>query len=186
MFIHGVGFGPGAYASQMQRLVELHSDRQIYALELPFIIVGTFSGIPLMDEVLASIDALFLENGLKEASFIAHSFGTVVCTLLSSHRPHYIKKLTLVDPVCFNLVQSQFIQKCLYQPPSCFAHDLMQFFILRDPLIASLFSRNFWWHTCSLFPDDIKVPTNVYLPHLDWIINAPKVFLYFQKRLSAA
>ncbi|KAJ9088163.1 hypothetical protein DSO57_1025828 [Entomophthora muscae] len=170
----------------MQKLVDLYPNRQIYALELPCIIVGTFSKIPTMDEILGSIDEFFAECDLKRCSFIAHSYGTIVCTWLSYHRPQYISKLTLVDPVCFNLLQSRFLQKCIYQQPSCFAHGISLFLIFRDPLLASIFSRNFWWHQNNLFPEDIKVPTDVYLPDLDWIIDTPKVFKYLQNRLAAA
>ncbi|KAJ9088164.1 hypothetical protein DSO57_1025829 [Entomophthora muscae] len=184
IFIHGVGCGPGTYLSQITKLIEHHPNRNIYVLELPCIVASTFSDIPTMDEILASVDDFFVENSLQQCSFIGHSYGTIVCTWLNYHRPHYIADLTLVDPVCFNLFESQVLNKVSYQKPSCFAHDLFLYLIFRDPLLASIFSRNFWWHQNILFPEDIKIRTNVYISDLDWIIDAPAIIRYLQHQLA--
>ncbi|KAJ9088165.1 hypothetical protein DSO57_1025830 [Entomophthora muscae] len=184
IFIHGVGLGPGVYINHIHKLIEHHPNRDIYALELPCIMVGSFSDLPTMDEILASVDDFFAENRLQQCSFIGHSYGTIVCTWLNYHRPKYIANLTLVDPVCFNLFESQLIKKCLYQGPSCFIHGFSLHVVFRDPLLASVLSRNFWWHQNNLFPDDIKAKTNVYLSDMDWIIDTLAVVNYLKLQLA--
>jgi pimeloyl-ACP methyl ester carboxylesterase len=173
--VHGIGIGIGMYIGVVKSIRRLDPDREIILLSLPHISLELVDRIPSMEQTLEDVDTILERHGLKSCSWLAHSYGTIVTAWVIKERPKYVDRVCLVDPTCFALWESDLIYKFLYREPRTPIHNLVQFFIARDLLVAYTLFRNFWWVENLLKPVDINCPAKVYLSSQDSLINCDRV-----------
>ncbi|KAJ9048581.1 hypothetical protein DSO57_1033644 [Entomophthora muscae] len=182
IFIHGLGIGLFPYLEKIRRLRN-HSDKSIFLLELPHISMEIYHNILNHDQTLAAIDSLFKRHSLYKVSLVAHSYGTLIASWLIQHRQHLLHKVTLLDPICFNMWESTLVTNFLYAKPFAFSHEMAQFFVAQDPLISHTLTKEIYWYESVLFPQDIHVPTNIFLSSQDWVVDAAACADYLHSSL---
>ncbi|KAI0241866.1 hypothetical protein L0F63_004358 [Massospora cicadina] len=183
VYIHGIGIGFFFYLAKLKEMSECHKRREVVLLELPHISMDIASTILDHDQTLTAIDAIFKRHRFKKVSLVAHSYGTVLASWVMRTRPHYLCRLTLVDPVCFCVWDSTLARNFLYAKPLSFIHDLTLFFVARDPLINHTVSRELYWYESVLYPEDIVVPATIFLSTFDWVVDATRCYRYLNQRL---
>lgn len=182
-FVHGVGIGLSMYAKMVFTMKRMHPRRKILLLEVPYVSLSPTADIPFMNETLQAIDEILEKHEISCCSWLAHSFGSVIVSWVAKSRPHYVDKLSLADPVCFQLWDSSLASALLYTKPRSFIHHVCQFFVVQDPIVVHAVARSFWWYQNILFPEDMDYPTWIYYSRYDYIIDAPSVYSYLEDRL---
>jgi pimeloyl-ACP methyl ester carboxylesterase len=182
-FVHGIGIGISMYYNIVRALVANDPNRAIIILELPNISLKVMSKIPTTEETVEAIDHIFRVNNLTEVgcSWLAHSYGTIVTTWVIKDRPHYVKKITFVDSVCFALWEPDLIYNFLYRVPSSPIQRLAQFFVAQDLVVASTLFKNFCWLRNLLFPEDIQCEADVFVSSHDYIVDPVGTYNYLKK-----
>lgn len=180
--VYGIGIGVTMYLKVINAIRKKDPDRTIIVLDLPHISLKLVNEIPSFQQTLEAIDNIWKKHDLTECSWFAHSYGSIVVAWFIKERPHYINKISLVDPVCFALWEPDLIRNFLYDsnPPGPI-HHLAQYFVAKDLLVASTLFRHFWWLQNILFPDDLTCESHVYFSQYDWIIDSFEIKKYLDK-----
>lgn len=181
LFIHGIGLGFSMYFRKVARLTQLYPDRQIILFEIPSVSLSPVASINTKDQSVLAIDIIFKTHNVTSCSLIAHSYGTIIATWLVKFRPHYITKLSLVDPICFMLWDSTLVCGFLLSRPTSMLHEFIRLFLSRDLTMANTFCRYFLWHASFMFPEELHCATNIYFSKKDCIIDAKTCHAYLQK-----
>ncbi|KAJ9074765.1 hypothetical protein DSO57_1003043 [Entomophthora muscae] len=183
LYIHGVGVGFPMYTAKLKAMCKRYKGREVILLELPHISMAPCGGILNHDQTLKALDAIFCRHQICKVSLVAHSFGTIIASWLIRQRPNSVSRLTMFDPVCFRIWDSTLARNFLYAEPFSFIHELMRFFVAMDPLITQTVSKELYWYESVLFPEDIHVPTNIFLSRDDWVVDAIECQEYLQDKL---
>jgi len=120
---------------------------------------------------------------VKDAHFIGHSFGSVVMAWVTKQSPELIRRATYLDPVVFLLCKSDVAYNFVYRVPQTATENLMQYFVARELYIAHSLGRNFVWHECILWPEDLTTYPEgalVFLSGQDSIVPAHSVRRYLE------
>ncbi|KAJ9084341.1 hypothetical protein DSO57_1025627 [Entomophthora muscae] len=184
LFIHGIGLGYSMYFRQVARLTQLYPNRHIILYEVPSVSLSPVAEINTKDQTIQAVDIIFQTHNLETSSVIAHSYGTVIATWLVKFRPHYVTKLSLVDPICFMLWDSTLVYGFLLSRPTSMLHEFIRLFLSRDLVMANTFCRYFMWHASFMFPDEIHCPANIYFSKKDCIIDAKTCYAHLEKHAN--
>ncbi|KAI9290806.1 alpha/beta-hydrolase [Neoconidiobolus thromboides FSU 785] len=179
-FVHGIGIGLAMYIKKIYDLQQCYPNRKIILLELSYISMTPITQVNSIEDTISALDDIIKLHNLSPCSFIGHSYGTIVCGWFLKYRSKYVKKLTLIDPVCFAVWNSDLTRNFMYSTSNSFIHQMCQFFVSRDLFIGNTIGRNFFWHKNLLLPKNINKPTTVYLSKYDFIIHAPDIFSYLK------
>lgn len=68
-----------------------------------------------MSEVAEAVCGMMDKMGVKQACFVAHSYGTFVASYLSKHHRERVKGCVLIDPVCLGMFMPTLIYNFLYK-----------------------------------------------------------------------
>jgi len=111
VFVHGVG-GLAFYYSLISDLtheIEASGDSTpIILMDLPFVSLRIHEDIPKIDDQVESmcniLDKVAPSQGDPvKATFVGHSFGTVLLSWMVQSKPERVANCVFVDPVCFQL-----------------------------------------------------------------------------------
>ncbi len=184
----GIGIGVTMYLKVINGIRIKDPDRTIIVLDLPHISLKLVHQIPSFSQTLEAIDNIYKKHELTTCSWFGHSYGSIITAWVVKERPHYINKISLVDPVCFALWEPDLIRNFLYNyNPIGPIHHLAQYFVAKDLLVASTLFRHFWWLQNILFPDDLIWQSHLYFSQYDWIIDSQGIQNYlddFRERKS--
>ncbi|KXN74293.1 alpha/beta-hydrolase [Conidiobolus coronatus NRRL 28638] len=175
IFCHGVGIGPVMYTLFIHKLTKLHPDRTIVVLQLDYLSMGLVEKPVSRALHLAFFDSIFQKHKFTQADWICHSFGSFVMSTVASQRPHLVKNLTFIDPVCFNLLDPFLVYQVYSGPLTSISFQyILRYLVAYEFSVVRFFLRNFWWEEMVFFPDylkNIKGQVKVYLSEDDLIVD---------------
>lgn len=180
LFLHGGGGGLSMYPAHFPFLVRKFPNRRIVVLDV--LCVTSVPCSPMMGapEITQYISEVLEMHGIAQVSIFAHSYGSVVAGWLLRFRSACVGRVTMVDPICFQMWDSTLIRKLVYAQPSCSFHHVL-YVISRDPAFGA-FLHNFNLTQFMFFPESITVPTQIFIANRDWVVDGPASFEYLVRR----
>jgi len=138
--------------------------------------------LPTQRDILTSIHLIFQRHQLSAATWVGHSFGTIVVAWVRHEAPLLISKLILIDPVCFALWEHDIIFNFVYkQTQTNWLEVIIRHFVARECGVAATICRNFWWFHNILLPEEVPQGSHVFVSTRDGIIDAGKVTWYLKE-----
>jgi hypothetical protein len=189
VFVHGIGIGLAPYLASLMYLVRKNPNRKWIILEQRHVASLLHSKIPTRKETLTTIDEIFQKRlARKPAHWIGHSLGSVVVSWVIKYRHDYVSKVSLLDPVVFQMWRSDLAYNFLYRTPKR-GKDLVLWFAAGAEInISHTLRRHFIWHENVLFPEqlprnksDNRVAAHIFLSERDSIVNAVEMQKYLEK-----
>ncbi|KAI0784914.1 hypothetical protein C8Q75DRAFT_776751 [Abortiporus biennis] len=181
LFLHGIGIGLLPYAPFLADLAQLDPDVGIIAIE-DFSISMRISPPPLRrEDVLDGIRGILDYHGLQQVVVVSHSYGTVVAAhmLKDPKLSSRISALLLADPIPFLLHRPAVAFNFVYREPRSANEWQLWYFASRDPDIARMLARHFFWADNILWKEDLAGrKVGVSLSGRDQIVDAPEVWRY--------
>ncbi|CAI7759376.1 unnamed protein product [Closterium sp. NIES-53] len=163
VFVHGLGIGLTPYLGFIGMMKRTYPNKKFIVAEMPHLAFRLSSASPTIDDIVAGLAEALQAQGLKRATFVGHSYGTFV--LAQYVRKHFstVAALGLMDPVCFLLCIPKTLLNMIYKTPENIMDGLRWFFCARELQVARSLSRNFDWHACMLWPEEIPRQQSVVL-----------------------
>jgi len=158
IILHGIGSGLLMYAPLILHLHRAHaSRRRMVVLSYPSINMRfpSLADIPNRTETVHSVSTLLGELDTHSAVFLGHSYGTVFISWILQEAPRCVDRVIFIDPVCFELNEPDIIFNFVYQLPHSVGQLFMWFFVCREPGIAHVIARHFWWFQNILFASQL-------------------------------
>lgn len=181
VFFHGIGIGLYPYTTFFSDIAAADPDVGIIAIE-DLSISMRISPPPLRrEEMLAALPILLARHGFDKFVVVGHSYGTVVQAHIM-HCPELAARVTgwlFIDPIPFLLHQPAVAYNFVYRPPKAANEWQLWYFASRDPDIARVLARYFFWAQNILFKEDLKGHrVGVVLSGRDQIVDAEQVRRY--------
>lgn len=183
VFCTGIGAGFGLYLVFINTILRQHPHRTVVLLETAYANLQPAAPIVTEEQSLREIDGMVASLGLGRCTWAAHSFGTCVAGWVVKHRPHYVGKLVLIDPVCFRSWDFAKYRTLFHRAPDSVELHVLLLFAARDPALASALSRHLNWFESTLLPEQIAVSTQIFLAERDTFIDVKGVQAYLQHRI---
>ncbi|KAJ9077693.1 hypothetical protein DSO57_1014315 [Entomophthora muscae] len=161
-----------------------YPNRTIILLETSCINLQPASSVLSKKDLLREVDDMFLALRLDKCTWFGHSYGTVIAGWVVKHRPDYISKLVLVDPVCFRVWDISVYKTVFYSTPDSLESSIFQLIIASDPLLACGILRHVNWFDTILFPEQITMPAQIFIGGKDFILNPTALHSYLQHRVT--
>ncbi|CAI5501696.1 unnamed protein product, partial [Closterium sp. Naga37s-1] len=163
VFVHGLGIGLTPYLGFIGMMKRTYPNKKFIVAEMPHLAFRLSSASPNIDDIVAGLADALQTQGLKRATFVGHSYGTFV--LAQYVRKHFstVAALGLMDPVCFLLCIPKTLLNMIYKTPENIMDGLRWFFCARELQVARSLSRNFDWHACMLWPEEMPRQQSVVL-----------------------
>ncbi|CAI5968890.1 unnamed protein product [Closterium sp. NIES-64] len=163
VFVHGLGIGLTPYLGFIGMMKRTYPNKKFIVAEMPHLAFRLSSASPTIDDIVAGLAEALQAQGLKRATFVGHSYGTFV--LAQYVRKHFstVAALGLMDPVCFLLCIPKTLLNMIYKTPENIMDGLRWFFCARELQVARSLSRNFDWHACMLWPEEMPRQQSVVL-----------------------
>ncbi|EGG07931.1 uncharacterized protein MELLADRAFT_116143 [Melampsora larici-populina 98AG31] len=189
--IHGLGVGFIQYVAFLRYLA--HSpwarSRPVMIPIQPSISSSSFSSQhlspPSKEEMTSDMREVFRKEGFETsgADLFGHSNGTIVAAWIIKSMPHLVKRVCLVDPVCFCLWEGHVCHNFLYGTPQNGLERLMRYYIGTELGVAKYLHRHFDWVANILWPAELPDfkdgnRCSVFLAGRDSVLNAPRVRKY--------
>ncbi|KAH9819625.1 hypothetical protein DFH28DRAFT_1122364 [Melampsora americana] len=189
--IHGLGVGLIQYVALLSYLA--HSSwarsRPVVIPIQPSISSSIFSpqhlSPPTKEEMTSDMGEIFRKEGFERsgADLFGHSNGTIVAAWIIKSMPHLVKRVCLVDPVCFCLWEGHVCHNFLYGTPRTGLERLIRYFIGTELGVAKSLHRHFDWVANILWPAELPYFRDgnrcaVFLAGRDSVLNAPRVRNY--------
>jgi len=95
--VHGIGIGIAMYFNVVKSVVSAYPERPILILELPNISLKVMGRVPSIEDTLEAVDEIFAQHQIRNCSWLAHSYGTIVTTWILKERPNYVNKITCIS-----------------------------------------------------------------------------------------
>lgn len=178
VFIHGLGINILPYYNFIAELLRVACGRTLFLLSLPHISMRLQEHVPSCAEMVACLSDMLASWGHSSAHFVGHSFGTLPLAWMVRLAPSRVSMATFIDPVCFLIIKPDVCYNFIYRRPSTPMQMISQFFVARELYIANSLSRNFFWFTNLLWPEDLAMPALVVLSGRDGIVPAHSIRRY--------
>ncbi|KAI9290607.1 hypothetical protein K502DRAFT_359680 [Neoconidiobolus thromboides FSU 785] len=180
-FINGIG--PGlSYLKKICELKQSYPNRKIIMLELKYITITPTTYINTIEDTLNFMNVICERHNIQKISLIGHSYGTFICSWLMKHCKERISKLTLIDPVCFSIWDSNLTRNFIYNNQFNLKSILCDLIVSKDLFIANTIARNFLWVENLLLIEDLEdLQVNVFLSEFDFLIDSRNVESYLKK-----
>ena len=112
MFVHGVGglaFCHG-FIDEMKKEVQ-NQNRPIILLDLPHVSLRMCGDIPEISDQIDSICKMLDDTcgSNTKATFVGHSFGTILLSWMVQNKPDRIDGCVFLDPICFQLHRKEIL-----------------------------------------------------------------------------
>ncbi|KAJ3846575.1 hypothetical protein EV368DRAFT_88799 [Lentinula lateritia] len=184
VFIHGIGIGLHPYLPFLQDLISTTPDQGLLLIELLPVSMHISSPqlIPPRPAMLHALHTTLHSLGISRAVLASHSYGTVIAAHLIRDQPHppLFTSHLLIDPIPFLLHLPPVATNFLYRSPRQANEWQLWYFASRDPDIAYVLGRCFFWAENVLWKEDLdsSVKFAVVLSGRDQIVPAPLVRRY--------
>lgn len=191
VFIHGLGIGLVQYTRFLNYLSNSTwaQSRPIMILLQPSISLSLFDprhlDSPSKPEMMLDMTEALHQQNFAQTGFelLGHSNGTMIAAWLISSMPNMIKRVCLIDPVCFCLWEGHVCHNFLYAEPKPGFESLLRYFVATELGIAKYLHRHFDWAANILWVDEIpnfKDPKKcrVFVAGEDVILNPMRVRRY--------
>lgn len=193
IFAHGLGIGLCQYAAFLNYLAHAPwaLNKPVVILIQPSISQEVFSAQhlkPPSRESLAAdvIQLIYAENFAETGvELVGHSMGTIVMTWIVKCLSHkgIIKRICLIDPVCFCLWEPHVCYNFLYSKPRTGIERIIRYFVGTELGVAHHLHRYFEWRSNILWPFEIPGFTDpkrfrVFLSEKDSVLNPERVRRY--------
>ncbi|KAH9458302.1 hypothetical protein Pst134EB_010605 [Puccinia striiformis f. sp. tritici] len=193
IFAHGLGIGFCQYAAFLTYLAHAPwaLNKPIVVLIQPSISQEVFSSQhlkpPTKETLAADVIQLiysekFAETGVE---LVGHSMGTIVIAWVvkALSNKGVIKRICLIDPVCFCLWEPHVCYNFLYSKPQTGIERMIRYFVGTELGVAHHLHRYFEWRSNILWPFEIPgfidpQKFQVFLSEKDSILNASRVKKY--------
>ena len=180
VFVHGVGLGPLPYIGFISSLKKLKAPTIV--VELPFvaqrITTGFRQAAASQTQVVEDIEAAMGSHGIRAATFVGHSLGSVYLSWVAQLRPQLIASAVFVDPIVFLLHHHKVAHAFLYEQPTDSQTAVENFFVKSEQRIVQYFHQNFFWYQNRLAAEQLAFPTAVVLSQADSIVPVQSVHAY--------
>ncbi|KAJ4466072.1 hypothetical protein C8R41DRAFT_76995 [Lentinula lateritia] len=188
VFIHGIGIGLHPYLPFFQDLITTTPDQGLLLIELLPVSMHISSpsnnSIPPRTAMLHAIHTTLRSLGISRAVLASHSYGTVIAAHVIRDPQHtaIFRSHLLIDPIPFLLHLPNVAFNFLYRPPREANEWQLWYFASRDPDIAYVLGRCFFWAENVLWREDLDsnpgVKFAVVFSGKDQIVPAPLVRRY--------
>lgn len=139
-----------------------------------------------MSTILSSIEQLLRSLDQQYITTISHSYGTLIHSCIIKQLPHivYDQVVLFIDPVCFLLFDSRYMENFIYRKPRTPNQLLLHTSCAEDLYLIYAIERHLCWYECNLWAEDIKqshVRIHVFFSENDDIIPVSFVNQYLKK-----
>ena len=184
LFLHGLSLGTNTYILFIRRLSSL--DRTIILLDVPYASMRLHTEIFPMSTILSSIVQLLFSLHEKHVTTISHSYGTLIQSCIVKQLPNlvYDQVVIFIDPVCFLLFDSRYINNFIYRQPRTPNQLLLHTSCTEDLYTIYPIERHLCWYECNLWAEDIKhshIRIHVFFSENDDIVPVSFVEEYLTK-----
>lgn len=189
VFVHGVG-GLSYYFHLIKDIAD-KTTSDIILVDLPFISLQVADDVPSVADQIQSVSDI-LDDTVgkdKKATFVGHSFGTLILSWMAQSRPERVANCVFLDPICFLLHKRNVLFNFHYQRVDQSIQEGKKW---DNPIsLGTLINlagtemhtnnamlRHFWWATNALWPGDLdrnKIPTAVLVSEKDEIVPSADV-----------
>jgi len=183
VFVHGVGLGPLPYMGFVAELCSLRAPTLV--LEIPWVSQRLSGGeAPNAQRTVDAIESALGRHGIKAATFVGHSLGSVYLSWMARMKPHLLASAVFIDPIVFMLHHYKVADSFLYDRSSDPYALVEKYFIKSEQRIVSYFHRHFFWYNNNLWADHLDFSTTVVLSGKDSIVPVSQVQKYFKSNPS--
>jgi hypothetical protein len=184
LFLHGLSLGTNTYILFIRRLTSL--DRTIILLDIPYASMRLYTEVYSMSAILPSIEQLLISLNIEHITTISHSYGTLIQSCIVKQLSHFVfdQVVIFIDPVCFLLFDSRYINNFIYRQPRTPNQLLLHTSCTEDLYSIYPIERHLCWYECNLWVEDIKqshIRTHVFFSENDDIIPVKFVEEYLKK-----
>lgn len=141
-----------------------------------------FSHTPLSKSAFTEeFTAILTQHDIQNFMLVSHSYGTILSTWLlhSEHLASRISSLILIDPVTILLHHPSVAYKFIHRAPTTANEWQLQYFASRDPDVANLLSRHFFWADNILWKEELAgKKVGIVISGNDLIVDAPECWRY--------
>ncbi|KAJ9048609.1 hypothetical protein DSO57_1033234 [Entomophthora muscae] len=180
LLLHGAGLGVYMYPILVGNLARQHPNRRIL---VPYVAAASNTVTEpylLPQEIMRGMDLMLKETNTTKVSILGHSYGSVHAGWFAQHNPDCIAKVTLVDPVAFQMWDSVISFISTYSEPINIFHHIFCFFS-RDPFFNA-YLHSYWTPNYIILPEVFTAPTEIFISARDWIVNGPGNYKYLMDR----
>ncbi|CAF1112454.1 unnamed protein product [Rotaria sordida] len=184
LFLHGLSLGVNTYISFIRRLTSL--DRTIILLDIPSVSMRLHTEVLSMSSILSSIEQLLISLNEQYITSISHSYGTLIQSCIVKQLPHRVRDqpMIFIDPVCFLIFDSRYINNFVYRQPSTPNQLLLHTSCTKDLYSIYAIERHLCWYECNLWVEDIKqsrIRIHVFFSENDDIVPVSFIEGYLRK-----
>ncbi|KAG0201510.1 hypothetical protein BGX28_005696 [Mortierella sp. GBA30] len=155
VFIHGIGLGFIPYVHLIIALTSI--SRPLILIEIPYVTSQLFQADCItLDDTYLAIERLLHNHRHTRATFMGHSFGTMLCAAICRASPTTLPKsiiagMIFIDPICF-LTHYSLARNFAYRTPSTACQLLIDLFAAGEISVAWYVMRRFNWTEGIIFP----------------------------------
>ncbi|CAD7929131.1 unnamed protein product [Amoebophrya sp. A120] len=180
---HGLGVGLVGYGTMVRGMVETFGEEyDLFVLSEPWVSMRVYDAVPTGREVALAIMHVLDFHGYQSAHFVGHSYGTAICSWCVKHAPSMVKKLTLLDPVCFQTLKTALgTMSGTFREPGNIVDAVISYVAFRE--LFTVFAMS-WihWQDTELFPEVLpQGQTLVFLQENDSIVPVQTVRGYLSE-----
>ncbi len=174
VFLHGIGVG---ISQNLPLLRNLHEDREVYLVELPWVCLRLGEKPPSPDEFVRTIEFMLSSHGRwgTGACFIGHSYGTYAVAWVLRKRPKLVRSMMLIEPVCLLLFSYHVCYNFLYNPNNKIWGRSAMWLAGKEMTVAHTLTRHFWWQSNTLLVRDFPQFSCVMLSDNDFICPSRQI-----------
>ncbi|KAF7795762.1 hypothetical protein EIP86_006929 [Pleurotus ostreatoroseus] len=181
VFFHGIGIGLWTYVQFFRDILRADPDVGIIAFE-DLSVSMRISPPPLRrEELLDALPVVLDHHRFDKFVLMGHSYGTVVQAHIM-RSPELAQRVTswlFIDPIPFLLHQPAVAYNFVYRQPQTANEWQLWYFASRDPDIARVLARYFFWTENILFKEDlVGRRVGVVVGGCDQIVDAEELRRY--------
>ncbi|KAG0139857.1 hypothetical protein CROQUDRAFT_54126 [Cronartium quercuum f. sp. fusiforme G11] len=189
VFIHGLGLGLIQYTLFLNYLANSSwaRARPVMILLQPSISLAFFDrqhlSPPSKEDMTADMTKAIERLGFSETGFeiLGHSYGTIVAGWIIKAMGSLVRRVCLIDPVCFCEWEGHVCHNFLYAEPLPGLERLLRYFLATELGIAKTLHRHFDWPANILWPTDLPKSSAVFLAGCDSILDAYRIHTYLKE-----
>ncbi|KNC82412.1 hypothetical protein SARC_05308 [Sphaeroforma arctica JP610] len=186
VFAHGMGVGLSAYLHVIWSLCNLSSytmdaeeavdNRDVYLMDFPHIAMRICDDVPTVDTINETIRNFLRNDGHTSASFVGHSYGSVILARMAKTYPHLMHTSIYIDPICFLLYIPKVVNSFVYRKPDNHWFQWARYYgCSRELYMQNVLCRNFWWYQYNMHPTEIPANSLVVASMKDDIVPSDLV-----------
>ena len=180
VFVHGVGVGLVTYMSFVRRLIEY--DCPVMCVELPFVSMSIDPKVPSIDQQLDSIRRMLNTWGFESATFVGHSYGSILLSWMVQHAPERVASVCFIDPVVIMLNLKSTLYNFLYKHAA--EDGKISDLVGSELFLNHALRRHFWWYRNIIWAQDMHregIPSSVIVSEKDEIVPSAEVALHIER-----